>query len=149
MATQIQSQSRPAHVLIVEDNRMDVYFLKEALRHCRVTMNFDEVDDGSKALHYLRHGAGFTDSPVPDLILLDLALPRENGWVVLEEIKRDPVLSQIPVVILTGFEDETGAKQAREGKAELYIIKPLGPSNFQLLVKSVERLLEKKFQNEK
>ncbi|SRR5579871_2473062 len=145
MTVPAPTQSRPAQVLIVEDNNTDIYFIKEALRHSWLPMHFAVAEDGSRALDYLYRRGDFSDSPYPDLILLDLNLPGKNGWEVLEEIRLNPAFTAVPVVILTGSRDDADEKLAREKKADLYVVKPMNLSNFPIIVKAIERLLMRKF----
>ncbi len=137
---------RPIQILIVEDNATDAYFIKEALKHSWLPMSFVVVEDGSKALDYLHRRADFADSLRPDLILLDLNLPKKDGWEVLREIRRNPAFTPIPVVILTGSKNDADAKRARDGRVDLYIVKPLDTAHFSVIVKSVERILMEKFE---
>jgi CheY-like chemotaxis protein len=136
---------RPVQVLIVEDNSTDVYFIKEALKHSWLPMHFIAVEDGLKALDYLYHRGNYVNNLLPDLILLDLNLPKKNGLEVLLEIRMEPSFNPIPVVILTGSLDEEDARLAREKKAELYIVKPFDAAHFPVMVKAVENLMVAKF----
>ncbi len=137
---------RPVQILIVEDNATDAHFIKEALKHSWLPMSFVVAEDGLKALDYLHRQADFANSLHPDLILLDLNLPKKDGWEVLREIRRNPAFTPVPVVILTGSKDDTDAEKARDGRADLYVVKPLDAAHFSLMVKSVERILVEKFE---
>lgn len=140
------TQLRPAQVLMVEDNNTDIYFIKEALKHSWLPMHFVVAEDGSRAMDCLYRRGEFSNTPYPDLILLDLNLPGKSGWEVLEEIKLNSVFDAVPVVILTGSRDDSDEKLAKEKKADLYIVKPLNLSHFPIVVKAIERLLVGKFQ---
>src|SRR5208337_1221179 len=95
------SNARPIQILLVEDSPSDVKLTMEALQLAKVANEVSHVDDGVKAMEFLRKQGGYSRSPRPDLILLDLNLPRKDGREVLEELKKDPDLQMIPVVVLT------------------------------------------------
>ena len=92
---------RPIEILLIEDNPGDVDLTKEALHDAKVRNRLNVVDDGAKAVEFLYKRGEYSDAPRPDIILLDLNLPKKDGRQVLKEIKADPQLAQIPVVILT------------------------------------------------
>lgn len=97
----IDEIGRPAEFLLVEDNPGDVRLTQEALRECKLRNNLSVVGDGVEALAFLRREGKYQDAPRPDVILLDLNLPKKGGHEVLAEIKADPVLRRIPVVIIS------------------------------------------------
>ena len=123
---------------MVEDNPGDVRLAVEALREGKVRNHMHIVDDGEKALAFLRRQGQYAEMPRPDLILLDLNLPKKNGQEVLAEIKADPDLRRIPVVILTVSEAETDILKAYNLHANCYITKPVDLDRFIQVVKSIE-----------
>jgi two-component system, chemotaxis family, response regulator Rcp1 len=130
--------SRPIEVLLVEDNPGDVRLTREALKEGKVHNNLAVVENGVEALAYLRREGRYADSIRPDLILLDLNLPRKDGREVLEEIKADASLRNIPVVVLTSSEAEQDILRAYALHANCYITKPVDLDQFVKVVKSIE-----------
>ena len=128
----------PVEILLVEDNPGDVRLTREALKEAKVRNNLHVVDDGVKALEFLRREKGYEDAVRPDLVLLDLNLPRKSGREVLEEIKKDPNLLQIPVVVLTSSEAEQDIAQAYELHANCFVTKPVDLDQFISVVRSLE-----------
>jgi chemotaxis family two-component system response regulator Rcp1 len=129
---------RPIEILMVEDNPGDVRLTVEALKEGKVRNNFHTVEDGVEALAYLRRQGHYADAPRPDLVLLDLNLPKKNGREVLEEIKADPDLKRIPVVILTVSQAEQDILRSYNLHANCYITKPVDLDQFLDVVKSIE-----------
>ena len=125
-------------ILLVEDNPGDVRLTREALKDAKVRNNLHVVDDGVKALQYLRREPGYEDAVRPDLILLDLNLPKMSGREVLQEIKTDPALLQIPVVVLTSSEAEQDIAKAYELHANCFVTKPVDLDRFIQVVRSLE-----------
>jgi chemotaxis family two-component system response regulator Rcp1 len=125
-------------VLLVEDNPGDVRLTREALKEGKVRNNLSVVQDGVEALAFLRREGQYAAAPRPDVILLDLNLPRKGGREVLEDIKADPALRAIPVVILTSSEAEIDIAQAYALHANCYISKPVDLDQFITVVKSIE-----------
>jgi chemotaxis family two-component system response regulator Rcp1 len=137
--TRIQSRScRPIEILLVEDNPGDVRLTKEALKEGKVMNVLNTVGDGEEALAYLRRQGAYAQAARPDLILLDLNLPRKSGREVLAEIKEDPELKRIPVVILTVSEAEQDIIKSYNLHANCYITKPVNLEQFVEVVKSIE-----------
>lgn len=132
------ADSRSIEVLLVEDNPGDVRLTREALKEGKVFNNLSVAKDGEEALAFLRREGEFADAPRPDVILLDLNLPRKDGREVLEAIKSDPSLRTIPVVILTSSEAERDIARAYELNANCYITKPVDLDQFITVVKSIE-----------
>jgi two-component system, chemotaxis family, response regulator Rcp1 len=130
--------SNAIEVLLVEDNPGDVRLTREALRDGKVCNNLAVAKDGEEALAYLRREGPFADAPRPDVILLDLNLPRKDGREVLEAIKADAALRTIPVVILTSSEAERDIARAYELNANCYITKPVDLDQFITVVKAIE-----------
>lgn len=123
---------------MVEDNPGDVRLTVEALKEGKIRNNFHTVEDGVEALAFLRHKGQYTDAPRPDLVLLDLNLPKKNGREVLAEIKEDPDLRRIPVVILTVSQAEQDILKSYNLHANCYITKPVDLEQFLEVVKSIE-----------
>ena len=133
-----QGACRPIEILMVEDNPGDVRLTMEALKEAKVRNNLHTVVDGVEALAFLRREEGFAEAPRPDLVLLDLNLPRMNGREVLAEIKEDPDLRRIPVVILTISQAEQDIVKSYNLHANCYITKPVDLDQFLEVVKSIE-----------
>ena len=128
----------PIEILLVEDNPGDVELTREALHDGKVHMNLSVVSDGVEALAFLRREEGYAGSPRPDLILLDLNLPRKDGRAVLAEVKEDPALRHIPVVVLTSSQAEQDIVRAYDLHANCYVTKPVDLDQFITIVKSIE-----------
>jgi len=129
---------RPVEILLVEDNPGDVRLTIEALRDGKVRNHLNVVTDGVEALLYLRQEGKYAAAARPDLILLDLNLPRKDGREVLAEIKADPHLRSIPVVILTTSQADQDILKSYELNANCYITKPVDLDQFISVVRSIE-----------
>ena len=125
-------------ILLVEDNPADVRLTQEALREGKVRNRLSVARDGVEALAFLRREGEHASSPKPDLILLDLNLPKKDGREVLAEIKEDPVLRRIPVVVLTTSSAEVDILKSYELHANCYITKPVDLEQFVNVVKSID-----------
>jgi CheY-like chemotaxis protein len=134
----IQGLSRPVEVLLVEDNPGDVRLTKEALKEGKVRNNLHVAQDGVEALRFLRREGEHANAARPDLILLDLNLPKMDGREVLQTIKADPALKFIPVVILTSSQAEQDILRAYDLNANCYVSKPVDLDQFITVVKSIE-----------
>ncbi len=124
-------------VLLVEDNPADADLTREALEASKLVLNLSVVVDGEQCIDFLRQSGGFIGARRPDLILLDLNLPRISGREVLAEIKGDPGLRTIPVVVLTSSAAETDVVQSYDLGANCYITKPVDLKSFMSIVASV------------
>jgi two-component system, chemotaxis family, response regulator Rcp1 len=133
-----RAAGRPMEILLVEDNPGDVRLTQEALKEAKVRNNLSLAWDGVEALAFLRREREHGEAPRPDLILLDLNLPRKDGREVLEEIKADPELRRIPVVILTTSEAEQDIVRAYDLHVNCYVTKPVDLEQFVRVVKSIE-----------
>jgi two-component system, chemotaxis family, response regulator Rcp1 len=133
------SEHRGLSILLVEDNPGDVRLMKEALKEAEVSTHLSVVYDGEAALSFLRRRNGYTDAPRPDLIFLDLNLPRRDGREVLAEIKSDDQLRRIPVVVLTTSEAERDIVNAYDLHANCYVKKPIDLDKFIQVVRECER----------
>jgi CheY-like chemotaxis protein len=131
-------RSRPVEILLVEDNPGDVRLTREGLREGKVHNNLSLAPDGVEALAFLRREGKYHDAPRPDLILLDLNLPKVDGREVLESIKADPNLRNIPVVVLTSSQAEQDILRGYDLHANCYITKPVDLDQFIGVVKSIE-----------
>lgn len=131
-------RARPIEILLVEDSPADVRLTREALRDGKVLNHISTVPDGIEAMAYLRREGTYHDAIRPDLILLDLNMPRMDGREVLEQIKQDPDLKRIPVVILTTSQAEEDILKSYNLHANCYISKPVDLDQFIAVVKSIE-----------
>lgn len=129
---------KPIEILLVEDNPGDVRLTREALRDGKVKNNLHVAMDGVEAMAFLRREGAYAHVPRPDVILLDLNLPKKNGREVLAEVKSDPELMRIPVVVLTTSRDEQDVLKAYEYHANCYITKPVDLEQFLAVVRSIE-----------
>jgi len=128
----------PIEILLVEDSPDDIELTTMALRDGKVRNHVSVVEDGEEAMAFLRRQGPNADAPRPDLILLDLNLPRKSGREVLAEIKTDADLKRIPVVIMTTSSDEKDILQAYNCNANCYVTKPVDLDQFIGVVKSIE-----------
>lgn len=128
---------RPAEFLLVEDNPGDVRLTQEALKECKLRNNLSVVGDGVEALAFLRREGEYADAPKPDVILLDLNLPRKGGREVLAEIKADPILRRIPVVVITSSEAEQDVLASYDLHVNCYVNKPVDLDQFIKVVRSI------------
>jgi CheY-like chemotaxis protein len=132
-----EDTARPAKILLVEDSPTDALLAQEALRGADIPHNIHLVEDGEEALAFL-HGEGpYAHAPRPDLILLDLNLPKKGGQEVLAEIKTDPALKDIPVVVLTTSQDAGDVSKAYDLHANCYITKPVDFLQFTEVVQAI------------
>jgi two-component system, chemotaxis family, response regulator Rcp1 len=129
---------KPITILLVEDNPGDADLAREALENSKFNNNLQVVDDGEKAMAFLKREGAYRDAPRPDLILLDLNLPKKDGREVLAEIKADPALMRIPVVILTTSRAEEDVLRTYNLHANCYITKPIDLNQFLHVVRSIE-----------
>jgi len=126
-----------SNILLVEDNPADVLLTAEALRESRVFHNLNVVNNGSEALAYVKRQEKYGDALRPDIILLDINLPKKNGFEVLAEIKQDPDLKHIPVIILTTSSSKQDIRKAYELHANCYIVKPIELDDFFKVIKYI------------
>lgn len=132
------ARSRPIQILLVEDNPGDVRLTQEVLLDGKINNHLSVVGDGVKAIAFLQQVPPYENAPHPDLILLDLNLPKRGGQEVLEVIKADDRLKRIPVVILTTSLAEEDIIRAYELHANCYIAKPIDLDQFIKVIKSIE-----------
>jgi len=126
-----------AKILLVEDNAADIRLTKKVLQENRIVKNLDIVRDGVEAIDFLKKRGKFSNASKPNLILLDLNLPKRNGFEVLEEMKHDEELKRIPVVILTVSDVREDLIKAYNLHANCYVIKPLEMKEFYRIINSI------------
>jgi CheY-like chemotaxis protein len=125
-------------ILLVEDNPGDIELILEAFKECQITHDIDVVTDGQEAIDFLRRKEEYAQCKRPNLILLDLNLPKKDGKQVLQEIKNDPHLKRIPVIVLTSSAREEDVVKVYENYANCYVRKPVDLNDFLSLVRKVE-----------
>lgn len=133
-----EEKGRPIEILLVEDNPGDVRLTIEALKEGKVRNNLSVARDGVEALAFLRREGSFANATRPDLVLLDLNLPKKDGREVLAEIKNDPALRRIPVVVLTTSKAEEDILRTYDLHANCYITKPVDLEQFISVVRSID-----------
>lgn len=131
-------ESRQIEILLIEDNPGDARLTQEAMRAAKMTNVLHVVEDGVQAMEFLRQRSRFKDAPRPDLILLDLNLPKKDGRAVLAEVKADPDLRRIPVVVLTTSRSEEDVMQAYDMHANAYVTKPVNLEQFMRIVALID-----------
>lgn len=134
----METNIKPVDILLVEDSPTDVLLAQEALEHAKVLNKLHVVSDGVEAIQFLRREGQFKDALRPDLVLLDLNLPRKDGREVLEEIKADPELKRIPIVVLTTSKAEEDILRAYGLHANCYVSKPVDFEQFTQVVRAIE-----------
>ncbi|MCY3957372.1 MAG: response regulator [Chloroflexi bacterium] len=133
-----QASGAPIEILLVEDNPGDVRLTQEAVREAKIRNTLNVVNDGEQAIAYVRRQGEYADRPRPDLILLDLNLPRKDGREVLQDLKCDPDLHRIPVVVLTSSEAEQDILRTYDLYANAYVTKPVDLEQFMRVVSSIQ-----------
>jgi CheY-like chemotaxis protein len=130
--------SRPINILLVEDSEADVVLTQEAFAEAKVVNELHVVKDGVEAMAFLRGEGPYAGKPMPDVVLLDLNMPRMDGRQVLHEMRQDPRLTLIPVVVLTTSKAEEDVVRAYSLRANCYITKPVDFGQFMHVVQSIE-----------
>lgn len=128
----------PIEILLIEDNPADIRLTQEAFREARLQNTLHVVQDGVSAMAFIRQTAPFQQAPRPDLILLDLNLPKKDGREVLKEIKSYPHIRTIPVVVLTTSDDETDVLRSYDLHANAYLVKPIDILQFIKMIQTLE-----------
>ena len=134
----MENDTRSIEILLVEDNPGDARLTIEAMREAKMSNRITVVEDGVEAMAFLRRQGSFGEAPRPDLILLDLNLPRKDGREVLAEVKADPALKRIPVVILTTSRAEEDVLRAYDLHANCYVTKPVDLAQFMKIVSQID-----------
>ena len=134
----MENNTQPIEILLVEDNPGDARLTIEAMREAKVRNRIHVVEDGVEAMEFLRRQGRFGDAPRPDLILLDLNLPRKDGREVLAEVKADPDLKRIPIVVLTTSRAEEDVLRAYNLHANCYVTKPVDLEQFMKIVSQID-----------
>jgi CheY-like chemotaxis protein len=132
-------ENRPVEILLVEDNPGDERLTREALKEGKVYSNLHWAKDGVEAMEFLRRQGKYAEAPRPDIILLDLNLPKKDGREVLQDIKNDSELKRIPVVVLTTSKAEEDVLRTYNLHANCYVTKPVDLEKFIVVVKSIDR----------
>lgn len=130
--------NRNCHILLVEDNEGDIILTLEAFKDVKMINSIDVVRDGECALRYLAKQSEYSNAITPDLILLDINLPKLDGIEVLQNIKEDPKLSLIPVIVLTTSNDKRDILDSYKAHANCFITKPVNYSNFTEVIKTLK-----------
>ena len=136
----IERRLRPISIMLVEDGPGDAELVIDFLEHCKVKNEVQWLQDGEAAMAFLHREGEYADKPMPDLILLDLNLPRKDGREVLSDIKGDPKLKHIPVVILTSSKSEEDIVRCYQLQANCYITKPVDIEQFMNVVRAIDDL---------
>lgn len=134
----MDENTRSIQILLVEDNEGDARLVQEAMRDAKMRNRMHIVEDGVEAMDFLRREGRHRDAPRPDLVLLDLNLPRKDGRQVLAEMKTDPMLKRIPVVVLTTSNAEQDVLRAYELHANCYVTKPVDFDKFMYVVRQID-----------
>lgn len=129
---------RPVEILLIEDNPGDIRLTIESFKESKIANKLNIAEDGIEAINYLRKKGKFKDKPLPDIIILDLNLPKKSGREVLFEIKEDRILKHIPVIVFTTSKAEMDILKSYELHANCYISKPLKVNQFIKIVKKIE-----------
>jgi len=132
--------ARQLEVLVAEDNEFDVHLTVAAFRDAKVPNRVTWVSDGEAAIAYLKQTGEYAQAPRPDLILLDLKLPKMDGFQVLETIKADPQLKNIPVVVVSGHSDDGQIARAYELQASAFVVKPSEVDEYFAAIRSLKEL---------
>ena len=133
-----EEKVRPVEILLVEDNPADVRLIAETFKDFKSRNVINLVKDGVEAMEYLGRRGAHAGAPRPDIIILDINLPKKTGFEILEEIKKDPELKQIPVVVLSTSDSESDIAKAYSLQAACYVTKPVGLDDFIRTVKNIE-----------
>jgi CheY-like chemotaxis protein len=132
------SSERPIRILLIEDNPADARLLQESLKEAKIYNTLYVAEDGIAAMDFLYRRGKFTDAPSPNVILLDLNLPKKDGRKVLKEVKGDADLKHIPIVVVTSSKAEEDIAMSYDLHANCYVIKPLELEQFSKTIKSIE-----------
>jgi len=131
-------RGQPVEILLAEDHPGDARLTRKAFERGNILNNLHVVSDGVEALQFLRKEGEYSDELTPDMVLLDLNMPRKDGWEVLEEMNADPELRRIPVIVLTSSDAEADIVKSYELQANAYLTKPVDFDGFVDIVRSFE-----------
>lgn len=134
----MSSKNCTIEILLIEDNPSDIVLLEEIIADTEIVCTLNVARDGEEAIAFLRGQGSHSSSPQPNLILLDLNIPKKNGHEVLREIKEDPLLKHIPVIVLTTSQAEDDILKSYQLHANCYLVKPSSAEEFVDMVKSIE-----------
>lgn len=134
----LSASTRPIEVLLVEDDDDDVLLMERSFASDRILCNVQRVEDGVEALDYLKRRGPYANATRPDLILLDLNMPRKDGRQTLKEIKEDPNLSSIPVVVLTSSDDQHDIAASYAHRANSFVTKPVNLVRFRKVLQEIK-----------
>lgn len=129
---------KPISILIVEDNSVDIILVEEIFKESKVLNTLKKAMDGEEAISFLRKEPPYQNEELPDIILLDLRMPKKDGFEVLEDLKNDPILKHIPVIIMSISKDEVDILKSYNLHANAYVVKPVQIDQFINAVKSIE-----------
>jgi len=132
-----QANCKPVDILLVEDNPVDVLIMNEVFNDSMICNTLHVVEDGEEAMDFLNRRGEYANMSMPDLVLLDLNLPKMSGREVLAEIKRDPVIRYIPVIVVTTSDDQGDIRASYELQANCFITKPLDMEQFTQALRSL------------
>jgi two-component system, chemotaxis family, response regulator Rcp1 len=136
-----QAVGRPMEIMLVEDSLMDAQVTIRALRDGQMKHRLTLVVDGEEAVEFLKKQGRFSRAPRPDIVLLDLNLPKRDGLEVLQEIRNDFELRSLPVVVMTASDDELTKERCEQLQVDSYIVKPVNMQKFIAVIKQVKRYL--------
>ncbi len=134
---QLRTSAKIAELLLVEDNPGDVLLFSKCLDDTKLLHRLHVASDGEEALMFLEHGGSFRDSPRPDLIIMDLSIPKIDGFDLLQQVKQHPQLKRIPVIVLTGSNAERDISRSYDLHANCYITKPVELNEYAVMVKAI------------
>lgn len=131
-------QLEPVEILLVEDDPGDIELIKETISSSKLKINLQIVNDGSKAISYLKKQGQYSDKTEPDLVILDLNLPLKNGMEVLKEVKSDEDIKHIPIIVMTTSDQDSDVLKSYKLGANSYVTKPMGIEQFSHIVNTIE-----------
>ena len=138
MSPSVRTGAKPVQILIVEDNPADARLVREVMRDSKILNEIQWVPDGVEALAFLRRQGKYAEAPRPNIVFLDLNMPKKDGREVLREVKADPSLRSIPVVVMTSSQTEEDIARAYDHHANCYVRKPVDFQQFHQVVKTLE-----------
>jgi two-component system, chemotaxis family, response regulator Rcp1 len=135
---QTKMAATPIEILIVDDNPGDVLLTKEALRDARILNNVHVAPDGAEALAFLKREGVYQDAPIPDLVFLDLGMPRVDGFQVLAEMKADSELRRIPVIVMSSSDADNDLARAYDAQISAYLVKPIDLDSYFSAIRAIK-----------